>query len=114
MCLDFPKPAPAPAAAPAQSFNPGLLDATLSSAPIPNNQDMFDKAFGAPNSSPFGAPPVVMVQRFPQTHIYTTTSVTVIIYIFSQSYSRLLLLVRQLLLGSLLEIPLLDDYFVHK
>ncbi|XP_045923183.1 disabled homolog 2 isoform X3 [Micropterus dolomieu] len=57
---DFPKPAPAPAAAPAQSFNPGLLDATLSSAPIPNNQDMFDKAFGAPNSSPFGAPPVVM------------------------------------------------------
>ncbi|XP_038589549.1 disabled homolog 2 isoform X2 [Micropterus salmoides] len=64
---DFPKPAPAPAAAPAQSFNPGLLDATLSSAPIPNNQDMFDKAFGAPNSSPFGAPPVVMTATVGQT-----------------------------------------------
>ncbi|XP_044030942.1 disabled homolog 2 isoform X3 [Siniperca chuatsi] len=52
--------APAPAAAPAPSFNPGLLDAAFSSAPIANNQDMFDKAFGAPNSSPFGVPPVAM------------------------------------------------------
>ncbi|XP_041816508.1 disabled homolog 2 isoform X3 [Chelmon rostratus] len=47
---DVPKPAPAPAAAP--SFNP--------SAPSANNQDMFDEAFGAPNSSPFGVPPVAM------------------------------------------------------
>ncbi|XP_070706410.1 disabled homolog 2 [Pempheris klunzingeri] len=64
---DLPKPAPA--AAPAPSFNPGLLDAAFSS-PTPNNsalaqgqglnQDMFDKAFGAPNSSPFGVQPVTM------------------------------------------------------
>ncbi|XP_033502995.1 disabled homolog 2 isoform X3 [Epinephelus lanceolatus] len=46
--------APAPAAAPAPSFNPGLLDAAFSSAPVANNsaqgpnQDMFDQAFGAP------------------------------------------------------------------
>ncbi|XP_035523901.1 disabled homolog 2 isoform X3 [Morone saxatilis] len=54
---DVPKPAnPAPAAPP--SFNPGLLDAAFSSAPNANNQDMFDQAFGAPDSSPFGVPPV--------------------------------------------------------
>ncbi|XP_040013844.1 disabled homolog 2 isoform X1 [Xiphias gladius] len=66
---DVPKPAPAPAAAQAGSFNPGLLDAAFSSSPIANpapaqglNQDMFDKAFGAPNSSPFGvAPPTATV-----------------------------------------------------
>lgn len=40
---------------------------------------MFDKAFGAPDSSLFGVPPVAMVQRFTQTHIYTISSVTVII-----------------------------------
>ncbi|XP_070780521.1 disabled homolog 2 isoform X3 [Enoplosus armatus] len=57
---DVPKSAPAPAAAPAPSFNPGLLDAAFSSAPIANDQDMFDKAFGAPNSSPFGVPSVAM------------------------------------------------------
>ncbi|GAA6219238.1 disabled homolog 2 [Lates japonicus] len=64
---DAPKPAPAPAAAPALSFNPGLLQAAFSSAPVANNsapaqgqgssQDMFDQAFGAPSSSPFGVPP---------------------------------------------------------
>ncbi|XP_044030943.1 disabled homolog 2 isoform X4 [Siniperca chuatsi] len=59
--------APAPAAAPAPSFNPGLLDAAFSSAPIANNQDMFDKAFGAPNSSPFGVPPVAMTATVGQT-----------------------------------------------
>ncbi|XP_036973024.1 disabled homolog 2-like isoform X1 [Acanthopagrus latus] len=46
---DIPKPAPATAAAPA-----------FSSTPAANSQDMFDDAFGAPNSSPFGAPPVAM------------------------------------------------------
>ncbi|XP_037608941.1 disabled homolog 2 isoform X3 [Sebastes umbrosus] len=54
--------APAPAAA------PGLFDAAFSSAPVANNsapaqganQDMFDNAFGAPDSSPFGVPPVAM------------------------------------------------------
>ncbi|XP_034457828.1 disabled homolog 2 isoform X1 [Hippoglossus hippoglossus] len=66
---DFPKPAPAPAAAPAPSFNAGLLDA-FSSASISNNsapaqgqglnQDMFDEAFGSPNPSLFGGPPVTM------------------------------------------------------
>ncbi|KAM9337902.1 disabled homolog 2 isoform 2-T2 [Symphorus nematophorus] len=55
---DVPKPAPAPAVAP--SSNPGFLDAAFSSAPVTNNEDMFDKAFGAPDSSPFGAPPVAM------------------------------------------------------
>uniref|UniRef100_A0A4W6FC55 DAB adaptor protein 2 n=1 Tax=Lates calcarifer TaxID=8187 RepID=A0A4W6FC55_LATCA len=64
---DAPKPAPAPAAAPAPSFNPGLLEAAFSSAPVANSsapaqgqgssQDMFDQAFGAPSSSPFGVPP---------------------------------------------------------
>ncbi|XP_059213870.1 disabled homolog 2 isoform X4 [Centropristis striata] len=59
---DVPKPAAAP------SFNPGLLDAAFSSAPIANNsgpaqgqgpnQDMFDQAFGAPDSGLFGGPPV--------------------------------------------------------
>ncbi|XP_022625672.1 disabled homolog 2 [Seriola dumerili] len=62
--------APAPAAAPAPSFNPGLLDSAFSSAPVANNvapaqghglnQDKFDEAFGAPNSSLFGVPPVTM------------------------------------------------------
>ncbi|XP_023278066.1 disabled homolog 2 isoform X1 [Seriola lalandi dorsalis] len=62
--------APAPAAAPAPSFNPGLLDNAFSSAPVANNvapaqghglnQDKFDEAFGAPNSSLFGVPPVTM------------------------------------------------------
>ncbi|XP_029300992.1 disabled homolog 2 isoform X2 [Cottoperca gobio] len=59
---DVPKPAAAP------SFNPGLLDAAFAPAPIANNsapaqgprQDMFDQAFGAPDSSLFGAPPVAM------------------------------------------------------
>ncbi|XP_041816507.1 disabled homolog 2 isoform X2 [Chelmon rostratus] len=54
---DVPKPAPAPAAAP--SFNP--------SAPSANNQDMFDEAFGAPNSSPFGVPPVAMTAAVGQS-----------------------------------------------
>ncbi|XP_074546562.1 disabled homolog 2 isoform X3 [Halichoeres trimaculatus] len=63
-----PKPAPA-AAAPAPSFNTGL-DAAFSSALLSNNsapaqgpgvkQDMFDQAFGAPDSSPFGVAPVAM------------------------------------------------------
>ncbi|XP_023121268.2 disabled homolog 2 isoform X2 [Amphiprion ocellaris] len=67
---DAPKAAPAPAAAPAPNFNAGLLDAAFSSAPVSNNsapsqgqglnQDMFDQAFGAPDSSPFGVPPVAM------------------------------------------------------
>ncbi|KAK5852361.1 hypothetical protein PBY51_023833 [Eleginops maclovinus] len=59
---DVPKPAAAP------SFNPGLLDAAFSSAPIANNSapakgpnhDMFDQAFGAPDSNLFGGPPVAM------------------------------------------------------
>lgn len=72
--------APAPAAAP--SFNPGLLNAAFGSAPTANNQannqDMFDKAFGAPNSSPFGAPPVAMVRRFTQAYIYNTGSIIII------------------------------------
>ncbi|KAM6902068.1 disabled homolog 2 [Xenentodon cancila] len=60
----IPKPAPAPA----PSINPGFLSAAFSSTPLLNNsapsqghnvnQDMFDQAFGAPDSSPFGAPPV--------------------------------------------------------
>ncbi|XP_073333560.1 disabled homolog 2 isoform X3 [Pagrus major] len=49
---DVPKPAPA--------LNPGLLDGAFSSTPAANSQDMFDEAFGAPNSSPFGGPPVAM------------------------------------------------------
>uniref|UniRef100_A0A3P8RPN0 DAB adaptor protein 2 n=1 Tax=Amphiprion percula TaxID=161767 RepID=A0A3P8RPN0_AMPPE len=63
---DAPKAAPAPA----PNFNAGLLDAAFSSAPVSNNsapsqgqglnQDMFDQAFGAPDSSPFGVPPVAM------------------------------------------------------
>lgn len=62
-------PKPAPAAAPAPSFNAGL-DAAFSSPLLSNNsapaqgqgvkQDMFDQAFGAPDSSPFGVPPVAM------------------------------------------------------
>lgn len=80
MCLllDVSKPAPVPAAA--QSFNPGLLDAAFSSAPIANNSapaqgpkhDMFDQAFGAPDSSVFGGPPVAMVHSFTQTqHLHS-------------------------------------------
>ncbi|XP_027881250.1 disabled homolog 2 isoform X3 [Xiphophorus couchianus] len=55
-----------PVQTPAPSLTPGLLDAAFSSAPVPNNsaqtlgqgfgQDMFDKAFGAPDPNPFGAP----------------------------------------------------------
>ncbi|XP_040914346.1 disabled homolog 2 isoform X2 [Toxotes jaculatrix] len=72
---------PAPAAAPAPSFNPDLLNAAFSPAPIANNsapaqgqdlnQDMFDKAFGAPNSSPFGMPPVTMTATVGQTSVST-------------------------------------------
>lgn len=54
-CLDVPNAALAPAAA------PSLTDGTFTSAPVDNNQDMFDKAFGAPDSSPFGVQPVAMV-----------------------------------------------------
>ncbi|AWP15588.1 putative disabled -like 2 isoform 2 [Scophthalmus maximus] len=63
---DAPKLAPVPAAAPALSFNPGLLDA-FTPAPISKNSapgNMFDDAFGAPNSSSFGMPPVTMVHTF--------------------------------------------------
>ncbi|XP_060918055.1 disabled homolog 2 isoform X1 [Labrus mixtus] len=59
----------APKAAPAPSFNSGF-EAAFSSAPVANNsapaqgkglnQDMFDQAFGAPDSGPFGGPPVAM------------------------------------------------------
>ncbi|XP_069024270.1 disabled homolog 2 isoform X1 [Embiotoca jacksoni] len=69
--------APAPAAAQTPSFNPGLLDAAFTSAPVVNNlapsqgqglnQDMFDNAFGALDSSPFGAPPVAMNASVGQT-----------------------------------------------
>ncbi|XP_053303683.1 disabled homolog 2 isoform X2 [Pleuronectes platessa] len=71
-----PAPAPAPAAAPAPSFNAGLLDA-FSSASISNNsapaqgqglnQDMFDEAFGSPNPSLFGGPPVTLMATVGQT-----------------------------------------------
>ncbi|XP_041825783.1 disabled homolog 2 isoform X1 [Melanotaenia boesemani] len=56
--------------APAPSFNADLFDGAFSSAPVLNtsapsqgnslSQDMFDKAFGAPDSSLFGAPPVAV------------------------------------------------------
>lgn len=62
-----------PVQTPAPSLTPGLLDAAFSSAPVPNNsaqtlgqgfgQDMFDKAFGAPDPNPFGAP---MVRKLDQ------------------------------------------------
>ncbi|XP_054908288.1 disabled homolog 2 isoform X2 [Poeciliopsis prolifica] len=55
-----------PVQTPAPSLTPDLLDAAFTSAPVPNNsaqtlgqgfgQDMFDKAFGAPDPNPFGAP----------------------------------------------------------
>ncbi|AWP15587.1 putative disabled -like 2 [Scophthalmus maximus] len=66
---DAPKLAPVPAAAPALSFNPGLLDA-FTPAPISKNSapgNMFDDAFGAPNSSSFGMPPVTMTATVGQT-----------------------------------------------
>uniref|UniRef100_A0A8C5GMZ7 PID domain-containing protein n=1 Tax=Gouania willdenowi TaxID=441366 RepID=A0A8C5GMZ7_GOUWI len=52
----------------APSLNSGLLDASFPLAPITNNssqgqacnQNIFDDAFGAADSSPFGAPPVAM------------------------------------------------------
>ncbi|CAN9504376.1 unnamed protein product [Ophioblennius macclurei] len=59
--LSSPSNDAAKAAPPAQNLNSGLLDATFSSPPSQGqgaNQDMFDQAFGAPNSNPFGAPPV--------------------------------------------------------
>ncbi|KAM4635609.1 disabled homolog 2-like isoform 4-T8 [Polymixia lowei] len=67
---NFPKPAPAPTAVPSPSLNPGLLDAafctsvtTSTPAPAPGqglNQSMFDDAFGAPNPSLFGTPPIAL------------------------------------------------------
>ncbi|XP_058473758.1 disabled homolog 2 isoform X3 [Solea solea] len=67
---DIPKPAPASAAALVPSFNSGLLESAFSSAPVSKNlaqsqgqgfnPDMFDDAFGAPNSNSFGVPPVTM------------------------------------------------------
>ncbi|XP_061589951.1 disabled homolog 2 isoform X1 [Cololabis saira] len=65
---EAPNPAPAPTTAPVASINPDLLSAAFSSAPVLDhsvpsqghnlNQDIFDQAFGAPDSSPFGAPSV--------------------------------------------------------
>lgn len=43
----------------AQAFGPGLIQASF--APAVNSPDMFDQAFGAPASGPFGAPPVATV-----------------------------------------------------
>ncbi|KAM4528555.1 disabled homolog 2 [Odontesthes bonariensis] len=73
---DASKPGPA-SATPAPSFNPDLLDAAFSSAPVSNssapsqghgvNQDMFDKAFGAQDSSLFGPPPVAMTASIAQS-----------------------------------------------
>ncbi|XP_012708460.2 disabled homolog 2 isoform X2 [Fundulus heteroclitus] len=67
---DAPKQPPLPAQLAAPSLNPALLDAAFSSALVPNSsaqtlgqdpgQDMFDKAFGAPDPNPFGTPPVGM------------------------------------------------------
>ncbi|KAM4532452.1 disabled homolog 2 isoform 2-T2 [Fundulus diaphanus] len=67
---DAPKQPPLPAPLAAPSLNPALLDAAFSSALVPNSsaqtlgqdpgQDMFDKAFGAPDPNPFGTPPVAM------------------------------------------------------
>lgn len=67
---DPPKPGPALATASAPIFNPGLLDAAFSPAPVANtpaqtrsfSQDIFDEAFGVSTASPFG-PPVVAVQN---------------------------------------------------
>ncbi|KAM9306772.1 disabled homolog 2 isoform 3-T3 [Pholidichthys leucotaenia] len=76
MANEGPKQTPAPAAAPAPSFNPNLLDAAFSSAPTSNTtppsqgQDlnhMFDQAFGAPDSNPFGVPPVATNTSVGQT-----------------------------------------------
>ncbi|XP_029372229.1 disabled homolog 2 isoform X2 [Echeneis naucrates] len=75
VATDACKPAPAPAAAPAPSFNSDLFDAAFSSAPIANNssqgeglnQDKFDEAFGSPDSSLFGVPPVTMTAPVGQT-----------------------------------------------
>lgn len=66
---DVPKPATMAAAVPAQSLNPGLLDAAFSPAPLTNtpaqavSQNMFDEAFGAPSASAFGAPLLPMVRK---------------------------------------------------
>ncbi|XP_029025439.1 disabled homolog 2 isoform X2 [Betta splendens] len=78
---DVHKPNPLPA--PAPSVAPGLLDAAFSSTPIAITpapaqgpglgQDMFDKAFGAMDSSPFGMPPVPM-QAAPVTQSCASTS----------------------------------------
>lgn len=78
---------PAPAAA--QTFCP---------APAANSGDMFDQAFGAPDSSPFGAPPMATV---PETHKNTCPSsprpTRLIIgdVFFSPVNSNQLLLLRQ-------------------
>lgn len=64
VCLDLHTPAPAAA----QTFSPGLLEASFSPTPAGNSQDMFDQAFGAPDSSPFGAPPVAAVPEIHKTH----------------------------------------------
>ncbi|XP_014914207.1 disabled homolog 2 isoform X2 [Poecilia latipinna] len=69
-----------PVQTPAQSLTPGLLDAAFSSAPVPNNsaqmlgqgfgQDMFDKAFGAPDPNPFGVPMNTVVQASGSTDAF--------------------------------------------
>lgn len=68
--VNAPAPALAPALAPAaaQASIPGLLgDVAFTSAPVANNKDMFDEAFGAPDSSPFGVPPVTLTATVGQT-----------------------------------------------
>lgn len=80
-CLDVPKPAPA--AVP--GLTPGL--AAFSSAPVANNEDMFDKAFGAPDSSPFGVPPVAMVQRF--THVWFVQILKLVLNILRSPFLHL-------------------------
>uniref|UniRef100_A0A3Q3R099 PID domain-containing protein n=1 Tax=Monopterus albus TaxID=43700 RepID=A0A3Q3R099_MONAL len=116
---ETPKPAP----------SSGFLDSAFSPAPILNNSalaqgqgvnpDMFDQAFGAPNTNPFGVPLVATVQRFTRCyHINWLTLIMCNLLTCCQPFGRLLLLVsplvQQLLLQIPLEIPLLDHELVHK
>lgn len=95
---------------------------------------MFDKAFGAPDSSPFGVPPVAMVQSFICDHLllyhpnpndpFDNKDIVILEFLFfslnffffflNRIHLSVRALVQQLPLRILLEILLLDHNFVHK
>uniref|UniRef100_A0A3P8W9K7 DAB adaptor protein 2 n=1 Tax=Cynoglossus semilaevis TaxID=244447 RepID=A0A3P8W9K7_CYNSE len=104
-------PKPAPAANPPPSFTSGLLGDAFSQGQS-LNQNMFDDAFGAPTSSPFGMPVVRVGKKEAKFTPTICLDKITLVLVFVLSRNRRRLLVRVLVqppLMILLEIPSLDN-----